>query len=105
MNLNEAIKILENDGYEIADDSISLESEIKRIFINNNWKCIESFERSGGVHIIFSLISSSFVEIDLFIKGERFECDYFLNKDKITHIAGDFDSAKDLYSKLIFEKV
>lgn len=104
MQLDEAKQILENEGYNLVDDSISLEKEIKKTFLKNGWKCNETFERSGGVHIIFSLISSSFVEIDLFIKGSRYSCSYFMHDKQITEVGGEFDSAEDLYSKVVFEK-
>ena len=54
MELNEARKFLNSYGYELVENAIGIERSIKNLFIKNGWTLEETYERSGGVHIILT---------------------------------------------------
>lgn len=93
MELNEARKFLNKYGYELVENNIGIERSIKNLFIKNGWTLQETYERSGGVHLIFT---RDVLEMDLFVKGFRYECDIFKGTTKIRTFANDFDNASEI---------
>lgn len=100
MELNEARKFLNEYGYELVENDIAMERSIKTLFIKNGWKVEEAYERSGGVHII---MTKDGLEMDLFVKGFRYECNIFKGTTKIRTFANDFDNASEIIETVNLE--
>lgn len=100
MKLNEARKFLNGYGYELVENDIGVERNIKNLFTKNGWNLEETYERSGGVHLIFTRDG---LEMDLFVKGFRYECDIFKGTTKIRTFANDFDNASEIVETVNLE--
>ena len=100
MELNEARKFLNSYGYELVENAIGIERSIKNLFIKNGWTLQETYERSGGVHII---LTRDGLEMDLFVKGFRYECDIFKGTTKIRTFTNDFDNASEIIETVNLE--
>jgi hypothetical protein len=100
MNLNEARKFLNEYGYKLVENDIGVERNIKNLFTKNGWNLEETYERSGGVHII---MTRDGLEMDLFVKGFRYECDIFKGSTKIRTFANDFDNASEIVERVNLE--
>ena len=93
MDLQEARKFLNEYGYKLVENDIGVERKIKNLFMKNGWNLEETYEHSGGVHII---MTRDGLEMDLFVKGFRYECDIFKGSTKIRTFANDFENASEI---------
>ena len=103
MNINEATDILKDHGFILEGMKGTPYSEqgLKDLFIEYGWKCLETYERSGGVHFVFKMKDTA---VDVFVKGERYECDYYNvgEKKPFKHTTKDFNTIEDLFIKVVF---
>ena len=103
MNINEATDILKDHGFILEGMKGTPYSEqgLKDLFIEYGWKCLETYERSGGVHFVFKMKDTA---VDVFVKGERYECDYYNvgEKKPFKHTTNDFNTIEDLFIKVVF---
>ena len=105
MKLNEATEILKDHGYilEGMKGTPYSEEALKSVFIEYGWKCLETYERNGGVHFVFKMKETA---VDVFVKGETYECDYFNvgEKKPFKHTTNNFTTVEDLFIKVVFGK-